>query len=234
LYLRARARVQLKEWDEAQPDVEEALSIRKKVFGGKGEEMPKTLSLQGQVYLGQKKLDEALKAHEEAKELRVELFGRDHLEVAASLSNISKVLQAQGKLEEAKLEEAKVLLEEALKIQRGHLGKEHEYVAYTEEGMGNLLKQMGKLTEATVQFHSALETAKKLKMKDFEERVKKAIESVEALKEEQHQTRADMVSKARKLPDKQWREKVDKLREVVAMAKRSVSFHSRSLTLILV
>ena len=166
-YLRARALVQLKDFDKAQPDVEEAVEIRTKLLGEKDPEMPKTLSLQGQVYMGQKKLDEALEIHKKAKELRIELFGKDHSEVAASLSNIHKVLKEQAKGKEPsegrkKRAEALEALEEALNIQRRYFGREHTYVVSTEEQMGQLLKKMERFDEAAEYFKKALKTAERI------------------------------------------------------------------------
>jgi len=175
LYWRARARVQLKQWDEALPDVEEAVRIRTALPIDQDEELPKMLSLQGQIYFGKERFEEALGVHEKAKALRTAVFGENHLEVAASLSNISKAL---AKLR--RVSEAKIALEQALQIQRGHLGRMHKYVAFTEEGMGNLLKLLGRAEEATQYFQKALKTARKIEDKGFIERVQQVLKDLEA------------------------------------------------------
>ena len=155
LYLQARANVKLGKWEEAEKKLNELMTIWNTPGKDQDRELPKLLSLQGQVYVGQGKMHEALEVHLKAKNLRVQLFGENHLEVAASLSNISKVYKAQKNFMHAK-----AALEQAYTIQKERLGKRHKYVADTEEGMGSLLRAMGSGEEAKAFLKKAKGTKK--------------------------------------------------------------------------
>jgi len=155
LYLLARAYVKLKYWESAESKLNEALEIRKKLDVAKDKEVPKMVSLQGQIYMGKEEYEKAMEKHQKAKELREDLFGKDHQEVAASLSNISKVHRVQKNFAQAKQ-----ALEEAYKIQRDRLGKRHKYVAMTEKDMGSLLREMGEEQAAKESIKKAVATLK--------------------------------------------------------------------------
>jgi len=155
LYLLARAYVKLKDWESAESKLNEALEIRKDVDVAKDKEVPKMVSLQGQIYMGKEEYEKAMEKHQKAKRLREDLFGKDHQEVAASLSNISKVHRMQKNFAQAKQ-----ALEEAYKIQRDRLGKRHKYVAMTEKDMGSLLREMGEEQAAKESIKKAVATLK--------------------------------------------------------------------------
>lgn len=88
----------------------------------------------------------------QALQIRRELFGTNHVDVAASLSNLALLHEAMGSFNEAL-----VLHEQALAIRVSCLGPEHELVAETLVNIGLLHKRDRNIEDARAMFERAIE-----------------------------------------------------------------------------
>jgi CHAT domain-containing protein/Tfp pilus assembly protein PilF len=104
---------------------------------------------------------EATPLAREALEIREKLLGPEHLDVAASLSNLGEVLSAQGAYAEAR-----TLFERALAIREKALGKENLDVATSLNSLGMTLQRQGAYGEARARYEQALEIREKVRGKD--------------------------------------------------------------------
>jgi tetratricopeptide (TPR) repeat protein len=143
--------------NEAEHTHEEALGIRRALFGREHPEVATSLNNLGTVYRQQRKLDEAEKLIREGLAIRRTLFGDEDLEVADSLHNLSLVLGNQRKGDESE-----ATAREVLAIRRRLLGHEHPLVASALLDVAYALGFTGKLEEAEGLQQEALAMQRKL------------------------------------------------------------------------
>ena len=147
----------LGKYDEAEPHLVKALSIRRRVLG---DEHPSTLysfDSMGSLLCKQGKYDEAMPYYVEALEGFRRILGNEHPSTLASIGNMGSLLRDQGKYDEAQ-----VHYTEALETERRVLGDEHQDTLVSIGNMGNLLFDQGKYDEAQVHYTEALETERRV------------------------------------------------------------------------
>jgi len=142
---------------EAEKLFQEALEIRKNLFG---EENPEVISLKAwiaNVLKDQGKYTEAEKLAREVLVFRKKLVGEDTLLFASSLSNLASILSSQGKYIEAEQ-----LYREVFTIRKKLLGEEHPLVATSMSWIASLLSNQKKYQESEQLHRETLKLRQKL------------------------------------------------------------------------
>jgi eukaryotic-like serine/threonine-protein kinase len=138
-------------YDSALPLAEEALRVRREVYGGLHPEVAESLSHLAEVYHARGDFKAAEPLYREALDMRRRLFGGEHADVAASLNALGLFLKDKGEYPEAE-----ALLREALDTRRRLFGVEHPAVAESLNELGVLLKKRGDFKAAEPLYREAL------------------------------------------------------------------------------
>jgi tetratricopeptide (TPR) repeat protein len=141
----------LGDYPKAEAMLQQALVIRKKLFGEKSLEVAAVLDLLGQVLHRNGKPDEAEVAYRQALAAREELAGHESLQVASSLNHLGSLLRNQNKRDEA---EAK--LREGLALRKRLLSPNDPEIANSLSDLGIVLGAQGKADEAEPLHREAL------------------------------------------------------------------------------
>ncbi len=128
----------LKDYDQAEPILEEALAIREEEGG------PSYFTIHYLAHLNYRKgnLSQAENLYKKSLELREDKFGPQHAYIIPSLNGLAKVYGKQGKYEKAK-----ALYERALIISK-RFDPEHPQLASTLAGLAKINKAQKEYTEA--------------------------------------------------------------------------------------
>jgi serine/threonine-protein kinase len=122
LYL-GKVRLEQGDMIGAEPLIEEALSLRRELFGEDHPTVANAIDGLGELSFARADFDGAERAFRHALSIRRRLFPDDHTDVAVSLENLGITLRRQGRTEEADR-----LLRDALDVLRPELGDEHPLV----------------------------------------------------------------------------------------------------------
>jgi serine/threonine protein kinase/tetratricopeptide (TPR) repeat protein len=136
---------------------QQALELRRKLFGPEHPDVATTLDDLGGALMEQGKLEEAEQAEREALEMRRKLLGKENGPVALALNNLALVLWSRSKLPEAE-----TMHREALAMRRKVFGEEHSEVANSLNNLAIVLRDRGKLGEAEALHREALAMRRRL------------------------------------------------------------------------
>ena len=133
---------------------EEALSIRKELYGSRHPDVAIIFSSLGLAWYDRGDFKNAIKYGEEALSINNETYGQKHIEVAICLSNLGSAWLARDDLKKAIS-----YYEEALFIGKELYGEKHPHVAKTLNNLGNAVGNQNKKIEY---YEAALSIAKEL------------------------------------------------------------------------
>ena len=134
---------QLGLYDQARPLLEEALAIRRRLWGDDHPEIVTSLDHLASLYHDQGDYGRAEPLFLRALEIRRAELGENHPHVAASLNNLAFLYRARGDVERAE-----PLFRRALEIYQGLYGSSHPDVARALTNLGELERFRGRPTEA--------------------------------------------------------------------------------------
>ena len=138
-------------YPKAEIYLQQALTIRKKIFGSKHPDVASSLTDIAALLFDQGKYSEAEPLIRHALRIFEARLGIEHLSVAVCLSNLAALLFDQGKYSEAE-----PLIRHALRIREVQLGNDHLETATSLNQLARLLQTQGKLAEAELLFRRAL------------------------------------------------------------------------------
>jgi len=121
-------------FDEADEQLRQALTLRRRLFGDDHAEIADTLNALGEVRYDRGDFDGAERLYDEALAMRRHLFGPQDVAVATSLDNLGNIYQENGDDEAA--EKA---YRDALAIRRAKLGPDHKDVAASLNNVATIL-----------------------------------------------------------------------------------------------
>ncbi|VFM95071.1 MAG: Tetratricopeptide repeat-containing protein [Candidatus Kentron sp. G] len=139
------------EYAEARPLYEQALAIRRAVFGNEHPEVATDLNNLAELLKTQGQYAEARRLYEEALAIRRAALGDKHPDTAQSLNNLALLLKTEGEYAEARL-----LYEQTLAIHRAVFGEEHPATATSLNNLAGLLETQGEPAEARPLYEQAL------------------------------------------------------------------------------
>ena len=137
---------------QALPWLNEALTIRRQVFGLVHLKVAENLNDIAGVYCAQGNYSEAEPLYQESLAIRRKLLGSEHPEVASALNNIGEKCREIGEWERAAL-----FYQEALAIFEKTYGRQHRDVAAVLNNLGKLYYAQGLFEKAEPLFEEALE-----------------------------------------------------------------------------
>jgi eukaryotic-like serine/threonine-protein kinase len=144
-------------YDRAQPLLEEALAVWRRLGGPDHERVAQSLNDLG-VLLGERGEYAAAEPYlQQALEMRRRLLGEEHEQVAVTLVELGRVYTDQGLQERAE-----PLFREALAVRRGVFGDEHRETATSKSDLGQLLRRKGDLAGAERLLRETLATTRNL------------------------------------------------------------------------
>ena len=143
--------------DKAQPLLEEALGIGRRVVGPEHERVAQSLNDLGVLLREKGDYAAASPMLEEALGMRRRLLGEEHEDVAVTLVELGRVYSDQGLGGRAE-----PLFREALTIRRKVFGEEHSETATSLSDLALLLWQRGDLGGAEALFRQCLATSRKV------------------------------------------------------------------------
>jgi serine/threonine protein kinase/Tfp pilus assembly protein PilF len=141
-------------YPQAQSMLEEALRLRKKLYGDQHLSAASALHHLGEVFRALRLNAESEAAYREALAIRRTLSGNEHADVASSLFGLGSVIMRKETA--AALSEAETVHREALAIRRKLLGLEDPAVAVSLTGLGIILHKQGRQPEAEACMREAL------------------------------------------------------------------------------
>jgi serine/threonine-protein kinase len=136
---------------EALPLAEEALALRRRVWGEEHTDVATSLFNLAAVLSASGDYARAEKVIRESLAMRRKLLGGGHPHVGLTLNNLALLLQSRGRLKEAE-----EMHREALAIRRAALGDDHLEVATSLNNIGTALYAQGDLAGAAEHFEQAL------------------------------------------------------------------------------
>jgi serine/threonine protein kinase/Tfp pilus assembly protein PilF len=147
----------LGDYEAADPLLQEALEIRRRLLGSDHRDTLKSASLMGVLLFERGELGESEKLIQGALQGLRRLLGRNHPETLNALYNWAILLQLQGKLSEAES-----ACREALKERRNLLGDQHPDTLASVESLSSLLLEQGKPGESEPYHREALEMKRRI------------------------------------------------------------------------
>ena len=151
-YLKGRA-----QYSEAEPLYQEALAMRKRLFGNEHPDVAQSLNNLALLYYMQDRYSEAEILYHEALAMKKQLFGDKHLSVTTSLNNLAGLYHDQRRYSEAE-----PLLQKALVIKKQLFGDEHFEVAHSLNSLAGFYRNQGRYSEAESLLQKALAIHKRL------------------------------------------------------------------------
>jgi tetratricopeptide (TPR) repeat protein len=144
-------------YEQALPLLENALIIRRQLFGDKHPDVALSLSNLGEVHHDKGDYSKAEELYREALAIDRKIYGDEHTDVATSLSNLGVLHHDKGNY--SKAEE---LYREALAIWRKIYGDEHPRVATSLSNLGVLHHDKGNYSKAEELYREALAIDRKI------------------------------------------------------------------------
>lgn len=123
----------LGELDQAQPLIEQALSIRREALGPESLDVARSLFSLNRVYGERGDLDRAQQLARQSLALTQELTGADSLETARTLCQLGVIEHRRGQLATAEQ-----LFQKCLDVRVGRLGKNHEQVTAPMDNLASI------------------------------------------------------------------------------------------------
>lgn len=142
--------------EEAQPILEEAVELNRRLAGAQHPELARALENLGNVHYRLGNLDRTLDLLGEVIAIRRDGLGDDNPEVARTLNNRGMVLSRAGDLEGAET----TLRDAVARMQRAY-GPDHSDVASAHWSLGYVLQLRGKLDLAEAELRTALAIAER-------------------------------------------------------------------------
>jgi serine/threonine protein kinase/Tfp pilus assembly protein PilF len=139
------------DWRGAAALLDEALAMRRRLFGNEHQDVAVTLVELARVYDDQGSSERAETLHREALAIRRKVLGGEHRETATSLNDLGVLLWERGDLEGAE-----PLLRQSHAINKKALGPEHANVASNLGNLALLLEDKGEHAAAEALFREAL------------------------------------------------------------------------------
>jgi tetratricopeptide (TPR) repeat protein len=143
--------------DEAEQVYNQALSMRRQLFGRQHADIADTLESLGMLARERGRIDEAERLLSESLEMIRSVHGPEHPAVARTMDNLATVYH-----ESRRFEQAENLYRDALVMRRKLLGDEHPDVATSLNEIAALLYAQAKYDDAEALFRQALEMRRKL------------------------------------------------------------------------
>jgi tetratricopeptide (TPR) repeat protein len=137
-YLAERAR-----YGEAEPPLEQALTISEQTQGKEHLDTARDASTLGWLYDLEGKYEQAKPLYVRALQIREQQLGPDHPDTATSLNNLAALYRSQGQYEEAEQ-----MLAHALSISEQQLGPDHPSTANSLNNLAGLYESQGKYEDA--------------------------------------------------------------------------------------
>ncbi len=152
---------ELGEYPTATTMHQQALALRKELFGNEHPLVAASLFGLANVLINQGRWPEAEAMHRDALAMRITLFGNKHVDVAESLNNLALVLRHQGKKPEAESASR-----EAYEIYMQLFGEEHLMVAEALHALAWNVHELRKHAEAESLSRRELAIRRKLRGED--------------------------------------------------------------------
>lgn len=131
------------QYSEAEPLLQQALSIREQQLGPDHLDTATSLDHLGRLYQLQGKYAQAEPLYQRALSIRERQSGPDHLDTASSLDHLAQLYQFQGKYAQAE-----PLYQRALAISELQLGPDHPDVAVILSDLARLYEVLGRYAQA--------------------------------------------------------------------------------------
>ena len=144
-------------YPQSQSFHQQALAIRKQVFGPDHPAVAESLSHLGTLYRTQDNYQQAEECHLQSLNIREKELGPDHPITAISLNNLGVVYRNQGKYEQAE-----PLLQRALGIRERMLGSEYPSTLMTSINMANLYVEQHRYEQAEQLLQQTLATCERV------------------------------------------------------------------------
>jgi tetratricopeptide (TPR) repeat protein len=144
-------------YNQAEPLLEQALELKKRLLGEDHPDVATTLNNLAGLYESQGRYNQAEPLLEQALQLTKRQLGEDHPDlVATSLNNLAGLYYSQGRYDEAE-----PLYRQALELTKHHLGENHPDLATSLNNLAGLYYSQGRYTEAKPLYEQALELTKR-------------------------------------------------------------------------
>ncbi len=156
--------VKLGLYEEAEPLLNDSLSMRREAFGDEHPDVASSLDALGYLLESAGDYDAAEPLLREALNVRTKVMGEEHASVSISLNNLALLLGRMGKFEESER-----LHLRALDISRRLYGDEHVSVASDLTNLAFLLTAQGRLPEAESYARDALSMQRRLRGEEHPE-----------------------------------------------------------------
>ncbi len=144
-------------YNEAQPQMERAFELRRRVLGAEHEQTLAGMQELGELYLGAGKYAQAEAVLTPLLEIQRRKLGRDHKDTLRALNDLGGVLKMQGKYEPA----ARVQTE-VLESDRRVLGPDHPYTLIALSNLASTNSALGKYAEAAALYQQSVEISKRV------------------------------------------------------------------------
>jgi serine/threonine-protein kinase len=151
----------LGELDQAQPLIEQALSIRRDALGAESLDVARSLFSLNRVYGERGDLDRAEQLAKESLSLTNKLTGTDSLETARALCQLGVIEHRRGQLATAEQ-----LFQKCLDIRVARLGKNHEQVTAPVDNLASIAQDRGDFATAERLAREALAIDRETRGKD--------------------------------------------------------------------
>ncbi len=143
--------------DDAVPLFEEALALRRKVFGEKHPDVATSLMLLGEAQQTAGRVKDGETSMRAALDMRRQLFGNDHPDVATAAETLANLLEIRGALDECE-----TLLRDTLRIRTVAFTPEHAAVAAVKSALATILRKKGDIAAAETLYREAVATLRKV------------------------------------------------------------------------
>ena len=144
------------QYGEAEPFLQQALSISARQLGAEHPDTATSLNNLAGLYQSQGKYSEAEPLYVRALQIRERQLGAEHPQTARSLNNLAFLYESQGKYSEAE-----PLYVRALQISERQLGAEHPDTATSLNNLAGLYESQGKYSEAEPLYVRALQISER-------------------------------------------------------------------------
>ena len=148
--------LRLGQYDDAEPELKRALTIREKLYGLDHEDVAHSMNNLGTLYEEKGELGQAEKLFRQALAIRRRIYAEGNASTATSLNDLAVLLRDKGEVEEAEK-----LHREALAIRRKVLAPDDEDIATSLNNLASILFSKGDLAGAESMFREVLQSDKK-------------------------------------------------------------------------
>ena len=140
------------QYEQAEPLLQRALTIREKLLGPDHPDMATSLNNLALFYEKQGRYAQAEVFFQRTLAIQEKVLGPDHAHVATILNNLAMIYRDEGKHTHAEM-----LFQRALAIRKKVLGPDHPGVATILNNLATLYRMQGKYAQAEMLFQRALE-----------------------------------------------------------------------------